>query len=119
MQHNCEESLCGIENLKKVPPPRARWRDSLAVFIPVGLDLACQRDNGVVWRVMSINAGFGGIHIPGAEKKTHSAGKLPLNRPGSRGNSVGNVLCQQQIPERKSLLIVRKEDVIPDIGISH
>lgn len=90
-----------------------------AVFVPLGPDLAGQRDDGVVLRLMLLNARPGGFHRLGLQQQGHAAGQFPLNGPGRRGDAVGDVLPVQQVVEAQALLIVGKENVVPDVFLSH
>ena len=69
-----------------------------AVFIPMGFDLSCQRDDAVVLTLIFHNAGQGCFNIGIFDQQTHAAAQFALNGPWCRSNAVFHIGFQKQIP---------------------
>ena len=98
-------------------PGRAAGAGS-AVFVPMGLDLPGERDDGVVFRMVLFNAGTGGVDIFLFKHQGDPAGEIALDRPRCGGDPVANVVAVQQVVQCKTLLIVGEKN-IPAGDISH
>ena len=85
----------------------------------MGSDLSRQGDDAVVLTLVFHNTGQAGFDVGIFDEKTHAAAKLSLDGPGCRGDPVFDIMLQQKVPERQSLLVVEKQDVPPKVGIKH
>ena len=61
----------------------------------------------------------GGVNIFRFDQQAHAAGQISLNRSGSGRDPVRNLIRQKNLPEGKSLIIVREKELVshPDIPI--
>ena len=84
----------------------------------MGLDLARQRADGEVNRVVFLDAGAGGVDVRLLHQQRDPTAQLPLDGPGRGGDAVADVMFVQQVVQGQTLLIVGKED-IPAGDLSH
>ena len=82
---------------------------------PAGADLAGEGNDAVMGGIVSGNAFPDGVNFLRQHQQAHAAGKLPLDRPGGRGDAGAEALAFQQFLEGKSLGIVGEQDVIVDL----
>ena len=85
----------------------------------MGFDLSRKGNDIIIFRFISLNAGLRRLHIRRLQKERHTTGEFPLNGTGSGSNAVFDAVFQQQIPQRKAMLVISKENVVAKFSLSH
>ena len=104
---------------KKLPGRAAFLYGCSAIFVPVGPELSGKGTDAVVGSFLFHDAVQGGFDIRILDQQAHAAGEFSLNGPGRRCDPVFHPVDKQQVPQSQTLLIIHKEDIPADVGISH
>ena len=88
-------------------------------MISARLELASQGDDVVVFPVVLVDAAPDGVDVWLLDEQGHPARELSLNAAGRGGDPVRKIVLVQQRMQRQALLIVGKQDIIPQNGLGH